>query len=380
MKNKIILCLIAVILPYCAWAAESGKRVFVNEYIVDTTVYALEEYDHGFVEDKLRKEFQREKYKVVGDADIRARFSAEELKMALGSNNEESLKKIMSSGEVDYIVYGYIRYRDNYIGITAKMLDKSTGATKLGRVKTIRISKSILDESLYKKACTLLAEYIVSGKERAVIKFQEEMLEKEKRALKNVADALSELKDILEDSVSFDNVKSTVTYEEIANLVCRGGFPSVLNVKEEHRLKIAKDYYKSLCETDIKKYNNEKLNPILAKAVLKAYARNVHTVSTNKTIFDDIRNIYGDVSDPTIYNYINAFKRLFILEEIPAWNPNIRSKTVIQESPKKSFVDPSIAVAALESSPNELINDANTLGFLFENLVYRDLSVYAESI
>lgn len=188
------------------------------------------------------------------------------------------------------------------------------------------------------------------------------------------------LKDILEGIANLDTIKSSITFEEIANLVCRGGFPSVLNVKEEHKLKIAKDYFKSLCETDIKKYNNEKLNPILAKAVLKAYARNIHTITTNKTIFDDIRNIYGDVSDPTIYNYINAFKRLFILEEIPAWNPNIRSKTVIEVSPKKSFIDPSIAVSALETSPKELINDARTLGFLFKNLVYRDLSVYAESI
>ena len=114
--------------------------------------------------------------------------------------------------------------------------------------------------------------------------------------------------------------------------------------------------------------------------MLKAYARNIHTINTNKKVFDDIRNIYGDVSDPTIYNYINAFKRLFILEEIPAWNPNIRSKTVIEVSPKKSFIDPSIAVAALETSPKELLNDARTLGLLFENLVYRDLSVYAESI
>lgn len=188
------------------------------------------------------------------------------------------------------------------------------------------------------------------------------------------------LKDILNGTANLNNVKSTITYEKLANLICRGGFPNVLNVKDEHKLKIAKDYFKSLCETDIKKYNNERLNPILAKAVLKAYARNIHTIVTNKTIFNDIRNIYGDVSDPTIYNYINAFKRLFILEEIPAWNPNIRSKTVIEVSSKKSFVDPAIAVAALEASPNELINDARTFGFLFENLVYRDLSVYAESL
>ncbi|MDD2208648.1 MAG: DUF4143 domain-containing protein [Bacilli bacterium] len=188
------------------------------------------------------------------------------------------------------------------------------------------------------------------------------------------------IKEILEGTANLDKIKSTITYEQIAYLVCRGGWPNIFNINEEYALKIAKEYIKNLCETDISKYDGEKRNPILASAILKAYARNIHTVNANTTIFEDIKQIFGDVSNTTIYNYVNAFKRLFILEDIPAWNPNIRSKTVIMESPKKSFIDPSIAAAALDTSPEELINDTRTLGLLFENLVYRDLSVYVASL
>ena len=121
-------------------------------------------------------------------------------------------------------------------------------------------------------------------------------------------------------------------------------------------------------------------DPEIARSILKAYARLVSTLETNATLIEDIKFNYGEVSRQTIADYLKIFKRLYVIEEIPSWNPNLRSKTGIRTSPKKGFVDPSIATAALECSPEELSLDPRTFGFIFENLVNRDLSVYINKI
>ena len=141
---------------------------------------------------------------------------------------------------------------------------------------------------------------------------------------------------------------------------------------------VAKNYLNVLCQSDISRVDGVKKDPDLARAILRAYARQTSTIDSDKSMYDDIRSNYALVSEATIASYIKVLKRLYIIEDIEAWNPNIRSKTAIRTSPKKAFVDPSLAVAALGCSKKELMLDINTFGLLFENLVGRDLSVYAK--
>ena len=188
------------------------------------------------------------------------------------------------------------------------------------------------------------------------------------------------LTDIRNKKTNIDGIKTDLTYEKIAYVLCRGGWPTSLNLSEKQSLEIAKNYIDVLCNSDISRVDGVKRNPNLAKAILKSYARQVSTIGSNQSLYEDIKANYADVSERTIMDYIDVLKKLYIIEEIEAWNPNIRSKTAIRTSSKKSMIDPSLAVAALGCSPKELMLDIRTFGLLFENLVNRDLSVYVNSI
>lgn len=189
------------------------------------------------------------------------------------------------------------------------------------------------------------------------------------------------LKGILDGSVEVNGQKSDITYERLAYLTCRGGWPSAVKMKDENlALKVAKEYLDVLCESDIENTEKKNINPALTRAIIRAYSRLVCTIEADKTLYDDIRNIYGDVSDPTIMTYLNKLKRLYVTDEIEAWNPNIISRTNMRTAPKKALVDSSIACAALQCSPKELALDPISFGLLFENLVDRDLKIYADSI
>jgi len=189
------------------------------------------------------------------------------------------------------------------------------------------------------------------------------------------------LKGILDGSVEVNGQKSDITYERLAYLTCRGGWPSAVKMKDENlALKVAKEYLDVLCESDIENAEKKNINPALTRAIIRAYSRLVCTVEADKTLYDDIRNIYGDVSDPTIITYLGKLKRLYVTDEIEAWNPNIISRTNMRTAPKKALVDSSIACAALQCSPKELAMDPISFGLLFENLVDRDLKIYADSM
>ena len=188
------------------------------------------------------------------------------------------------------------------------------------------------------------------------------------------------LSEILDGNKNIDGIKTDLTYEKIAYVLCRGGWPSSLNLEENKSLQIAQNYVDVLCNSDISKVDGVKRNPGLARTILKAYARQVSTIDSNQSLFNDIKANYLDVSERTIIDYLDVLKKLFIIEEIEAWNPNIRSKTAIRTANKKSMIDPSIATAALGCTPKELMLDIRTYGLLFENLVNRDLSVYVNSI
>lgn len=188
------------------------------------------------------------------------------------------------------------------------------------------------------------------------------------------------LRDIFDKKITIDGIKSDITYEKLAHIICRGGWPASLDLSEEDALEIAKNYIDILCESDISKVDNISRNPRLARTILMAYARQISTIDSDKALFDDVTSNYAEITERTIIEYLHAFERLHIIEEIDSWNPNIRSKTAIRSSKKKTMVDPSLAVAALGVSPKDIMLDVNTFGLLFENLVDRDLSVYANSL
>jgi predicted AAA+ superfamily ATPase len=188
------------------------------------------------------------------------------------------------------------------------------------------------------------------------------------------------LKDIVDGTTDIHGQKSDISYGQLAYLTCRGGWPSAIHRSETIALEIAKEYVNGLCESDISNIDDRTRNPALTRLILRAYARHISTIDSNTALYDDVRALYGDITDQTLIDYIDALKRLYVVDEVMAWNPNLRSKTSIRTSPKKSFVDPSIGIAALDISPKQLALDPNTFGLFFENLVNRDLSVYANKM
>ena len=195
-----------------------------------------------------------------------------------------------------------------------------------------------------------------------------------------ISDGKISLSDILDGKRDIDGITSNISYEELATIIARGGWPNSMSLDDDAVLESNKDYIEAVCHSDISRVDGVTRNPDLAKTILKAYARSICTINSDETIYKDVLSNYGDVSTKTISDYINVLKKLFLIEEIPAWNPNIRSKTSIRTSPKKTFVDPSLAMAALESTPKDLMFDPETFGLMFENLVNRDLSVYADDL
>lgn len=185
------------------------------------------------------------------------------------------------------------------------------------------------------------------------------------------------LKDLFDDPESFEGCKSDLNIDGIIYAICRGGWPSVFKIKSEKaRLNIAKDLFDQTVNNDISNVDKVKRNPVWAETILRSYARNICTQADTKTIFADARATTG-MSESTFFDYISALVKLYIIEDIDAWCPSIRSKTAIRASKKKNLIDPSIAVAALNLSPEYFNSDFRTLGFLFESLCFRDLRIYS---
>lgn len=188
------------------------------------------------------------------------------------------------------------------------------------------------------------------------------------------------LKDLFDGKEKIQGINN-LDLDKVAFLICRGGWPRAIYMEEEIALEQAFDYYKAVVETDISKVDNISKNPERVKKLMRAYARNMGTQASNETIKGDmIANDSQSLDTDTVLSYVNALKKIFVVEESPAWNPNLRSKTAIRTSDTRYFIDPSIAVAALGIGPKDLINDLNTFGLLFETLCVRDLRVYAESL
>ncbi len=168
---------------------------------------------------------------------------------------------------------------------------------------------------------------------------------------------------------------------DIVFLICRGGWPKGIGRSRKIALAQAPDYYDGLVESDISRVDDVERDPERARRVMRAYARSVSSEATVASLLRDVRTEDNDTfSENTLRSYLSAFRKLFVIEDTPAWNPNLRSKTAIRSSDTRYFVDPSIAAAALGIGPNDLINDLSTAGLFFENMAVRDLRVYAESI
>jgi hypothetical protein len=143
---------------------------------------------------------------------------------------------------------------------------------------------------------------------------------------------------------------------------------------------MARDYVESVINLDVSRVDGVEKNPERVRLLLRSYARNIGTNASMETVKGDLEASETSLSDKTIASYLNALRRIFVVEDLPAWSPSVRSRTAIRSSPKRHFVDPSIAVAVLRLHPEGLLKDFNTFGFLFESLCTRDVRVYAQAI
>ncbi|MCL2606413.1 MAG: DUF4143 domain-containing protein [Coriobacteriia bacterium] len=174
---------------------------------------------------------------------------------------------------------------------------------------------------------------------------------------------------------------SKLSVESLAFVLNRGGWPAVAEEKNERiALAIASDYLEAVAHEDISNADGVEKSPERVKALIRSLSRNISCEAKTSTILADLKNNDEALSQATVDQYINALKMIFVVEDLPAWNAKLRSKTAIRTTAKRHFADPSIAAASLRATPKRLLSDFETFGFLFESLCIRDLRVYAESI
>jgi len=178
-----------------------------------------------------------------------------------------------------------------------------------------------------------------------------------------------------------DGITSSLTIEQLIYAACRGGWPASLDdMSLEARLLIAKDYVNIICDEDISRVDGRQRNPVLARLILRSYARNLCTLAKKTMMLADVSVEMESTAMSTFDDYVQALERLFVIDDVEAWCPAIRSKSMIRTGKKRCLVDPSIAVALLGASPQTLELDLNTFGFIFECLSFRDLKVYSQAL
>jgi len=172
---------------------------------------------------------------------------------------------------------------------------------------------------------------------------------------------------------------SALTIEQIAFALCRGGWPASVRLSGNSALRMAIDYVEAVINHDVSRVDGMEKNPERVRMLLRSLSRNISTLSTIKTIMDDLEATDTSLSDKTIGSYLNALRRIYVVEDVPAWSPSLRSKTAIRTSSKRQFVDPSIAIAVMRTNPEGILKDFNLFGFLFESLCTRDVRIYAQA-
>lgn len=195
------------------------------------------------------------------------------------------------------------------------------------------------------------------------------------------------LQDLFEQPVQLA-ARANLTIDSLAFVLCRGGWPFAIDMRSQRSaLRQATIYYQGVVGSgtgegsDVSRADNVRRDPERVKRLMRSLSRHQGTQASLATIYQDLQgNVDGSLNEDTIASYIKALKRIFVVEDMPAWNPNLRSKTAVRTSDTRYFVDPSIAVAALGIGPKDLINDLETFGLLYETMAVRDLRVYAEAL
>ena len=175
--------------------------------------------------------------------------------------------------------------------------------------------------------------------------------------------------------------RSGLTVEILAFVINRGGWPAVARETDEKiALTVSADYVEAVANEDISKADGVEKNPDRVKALMRSISRNISCEARTSTILSDLAANDESLSQATVDQYVAALKKIFVIEDLPAWSAKLRSKTAIRTTSKRHFTDPSIAAASLRATPKRLLSDFNTFGFLFESLCIRDLRIYTESI
>lgn len=188
------------------------------------------------------------------------------------------------------------------------------------------------------------------------------------------------LKELFDENTNIDG-ENPNDIEKLAFLICRGGWPGAIDLKEKPALQQAFDYLDGVAKSDINRADGIEKNEERVRRIMRSFARNQGSQTPTTAIANDIlANDSSSVNEDTVQTYIKALKKIFVIEDMPAWNPNLRSKSAIRTSDTRYYVDPSIATASLGLGPEDLLNDLNTFGLLFETMCVRDLRIFAESI
>jgi predicted AAA+ superfamily ATPase len=186
------------------------------------------------------------------------------------------------------------------------------------------------------------------------------------------------LHQLFEGKLDIEGV-SNLTIERIAYVICRGGWPASIKLQGASALRMARDYVEAVINYDVSRVDEVEKNPDRVRLLLRSLARNVGTLASFHTIKADMEATDITLSEKSISMYINALRRIFVVEDLPAWSPSLRSKTAIRTSVKRHFVDPSIATAVMRTNPEGILKDFEFFGFLFEALCTRDVRVYAQA-
>ncbi|MDR1405460.1 MAG: DUF4143 domain-containing protein [Candidatus Methanoplasma sp.] len=176
------------------------------------------------------------------------------------------------------------------------------------------------------------------------------------------------------------SAKSGMNYRKAVNLICKGGWPDALGMDGERAMKIPREYIQAVRDSDISRADGRRRSKTNTELLLRSLARNSASPVKISVLTEDMRENGSSITPNTVSGYLDALRSIFVAEEQNAWSPMLRSRSRIRTSPKRHFTDPSLAAAALKASPDILARDANTAGFLFESLCYRDLSVYASAV
>ena len=181
--------------------------------------------------------------------------------------------------------------------------------------------------------------------------------------------------------LDIDGKTSSMTIENLIYAACRGGWPATLSRKNQKaQLMIARDYVNSICKVDISTIDKVQRDEILTRLILRTYARNISTLTKKTNMLKDIHANHEGCTEKTFDNYVSALTRLFVIEDMEAWCPAVRSASAIRRGTKRAFTDPSIAVAALGLTPESLQMDLKTFGFIFECMCIRDLKAYSQAL